>query len=243
MPRQLMFGTVWAAALAAAVSAQSNGQPSGQQDPNAGSRRNGNQTVTVTGCLQSGGTSASSGSTASGASPRTGASGTGAEFILTNVSSSSGAGSRTGSSGTGTPSSTGSTGSAGAPAGNPGTPSRTGAEPGASTSSGAAGVSAQQTYRLTGNMGEMNKLVNRRVEVTGTIENQSGNPSGSGATSSTGGSPSGTGSTGSAGTPSTSPAGERASDMHRMSGDAPRLRVTSIHEVQGGPSCTPAGQP
>ena len=91
--------------------------------------------------------STAAGSAGSGSSSRTGASGGGAEFILTNVSSSvssmpgssNAGGSRTGSA-TGSPSSTGSTGSAGAAAGNPpagGTSSRSGSEAGVSTSSGA----------------------------------------------------------------------------------------------------------
>jgi hypothetical protein len=119
-------------------------------------------------------------------------------------------------------------------------------------------MSVQQTYRLTGNVGEMNKLVNRRVEVTGTVASQSATQSGAGA-SGTGaggstpgaagsqtpaGTPSGSGSTGSAAGGANRPTGERvAGDMQKMSGEVPRLQVTSIREVTGGPSCTPAGRP
>jgi hypothetical protein len=119
-------------------------------------------------------------------------------------------------------------------------------------------MSSPQTYRLTGNVGDMNKLVNRRVEVTGVVEGQSGSQPGTGAASGTvgssaggsgsqtaGGTASGAGSTGSAArTTSGSTSGDRsATGTQRTSGDAPRLRVTSIREVSGGPSCTPAGLP
>jgi hypothetical protein len=95
----------------------------------------------------------------------------------------------------------------------------------------------------------MNKLMNRRVEVTGIVETQSGPESRTEATSGTGAKGStaaGAGSQTAGGTASGpgSTAGERpGSGMDSMAGAAPRLRVTSIREVSGGPSCTPAGLP
>jgi hypothetical protein len=119
-------------------------------------------------------------------------------------------------------------------------------------------MSAANGYRLIGSMGELNKLVNRRVEVVGVIEGASGSgamtgtPSGTGTT---GNAPAGTPPTG--GTPPYTPGGTAAGapagagtptgSTPSMSGTSasmqsnlPRLRVTSIREVPG--TCSTQGQ-
>jgi hypothetical protein len=72
---------------------------------------------------------------------------------------------------------------------------------------------------LFGNVGEMNKMVNHRVEVTGNLEGSAGSGNASAPTGNTTGSASGQG----------------ASTM-------PRLRVVSAREIPGDTTCGPAAQ-
>ena len=204
MKRQIFFGTLLSTALAVGVGAQQT-PPSSSSSPGQSDRSG--QTVTVTGCLQSG--SGASGSTASsptgapaGQAGASSSSSRGGQFILANATMGSGSGSATGTTG-GTP-----------PAGAP-----------SSSSSSASGKS----YRLTGGDTEdLQKYVNSKVEVTGTLQDSSRSSSGStGATGSPStGAGAGTGTTGSA-------AGSSSSSM---AGNMPQLRVTSVRQVSG--SCT-----
>lgn len=162
MKRQIFFGTLLSTALAVGVGAQQT-PPSSSSTPGQSDRSG--QTVTVTGCLQSG--SGASGSTAS--SP-TGApagqagatSSSSGQYILANATMGSG------SSATGT---TGATPSAGA------------ATPSAGASSSA---STGKSYKLVGGDSEdLKKYVNSKVEVTGTLDSKSSS-SGAGSTGTTG---------------------------------------------------------
>ena len=155
MKRQIFFGTMLSAALAVGVGAQQT-PPSSSSSPGQSDRRG--QSVTVTGCLQSG--SGASGSTAS--SP-TGApagqagatSSSSGQYILANATMGSG------SSATGT----------------------TGATPSAGASSSA---STGKSYKLVGGDSEdLKKYVNSKVEVTGTLDSKSSS-SGAGSTGTTG---------------------------------------------------------
>lgn len=155
MKRQIFFGTLLSTALAVGVGAQQT-PPSSSSTPGQSDRSG--QTVTVTGCLQSG--SGASGSTAS--SP-TGApagqagatSSSSGQYILANATMGSG------SSATGT----------------------TGATPSAGASSSA---STGKSYKLVGGDSEdLKKYVNSKVEVTGTLDSKSSS-SGAGSTGTTG---------------------------------------------------------
>lgn len=250
-----MFGTVWSAALAVAVSAQSGAQTPGQRG-RTGNNQNERQ-MTVTGCLQSGDASGTGPASTSGSSSPSATSGTSrADFILTNVSvsgstmsgGSSGADSRpvgrakstagAGTAGTANPTGSGSTAGVGSGSG------------AGSTATGSTTASAQGAYRLTGNIGEMNKLVNRRVEVTGTLDTKEGaGASGVGTVpNASTGAQTGSGTT-RTGAPDTA-SSRTGSDSTRMAGDRvggtaqapasemPSLRVTSIREVSGGANCS-----
>ena len=156
MKRQIFFGTMLSAALAVGVSAQqtppSSASTPGQSDRSA-------QTVTVTGCLQSG--SDASGSTASSpagapAGQAGATSSSSGQYILANATTGSG------SSATGT----------------------TGATPPAGASSSSA--STGKSYKLVGGDSEdLKKYVNSKVEVTGTLDSKSSS-SGAGSTGTTG---------------------------------------------------------
>lgn len=114
------------------------------------------------------------------------------------------------------------------------------------------------SYRLSGNAGEMNKLVNHRVQVTGTLDTMSGTSavsgggmsgmgtgtgSGTGSGSATGslsgsgtGSAAGTGS--SAGSSASGSTGSSASGT-MSGGGMPQVRVTSVKDLGG--SCSSGG--
>jgi len=147
-----MLGTVFSAALAVAVSAQSAGQtPDSEQNKSRDTRSQAAQTVTVTGCLKA--ANAAGGSEAGAPTPGTPnqrASGSG--YILTDATSS--------------------TGTAGA---TPGTP--TAGNP--TATSGATSATTATSYRLSGSSSEFTSLVGKRVEVKGSVQNRSGSSSGS----------------------------------------------------------------
>jgi len=260
MKRQLVYGTVCSAALAAAVSAQTGAQTPAQSG--SATNPNSQQVVTVTGCLQSGSPSGTSTLGASSPSRTPGDTRAGAEFILTNVttggtsmsSAAGGADSRTGG-GAGSASATGSTG-AGTAKPTTGGGSATG-DPGSgavSTDSGGRQGSPRNGYRLTGNVGDMNKLVNRRVEVTGTLDPQSGVEPGKetvsgardvGSSGAAAGTRPGGGTSTSPGAGSTvSTPGATGSDpsMQGTPNDFPSLRITSIREIPGDGSCSSGRQ-
>ena len=108
--------------------------------------------------------------------------------------------------------------------------------PTAAPRAGSKSVPVQRSYRIFGSVGEMNKLVNHRVEVTGTLDDR---PSGAGAGvvsdatvngAGTGGAPlAGTTGSGNATGPGASPG-------------MPRLRVTSARELPGGETCAAGGR-
>jgi hypothetical protein len=226
MRRDFMLGTVFSAALAVAVSAQSGSQePTANQDRTGGNANRGAtaQTVTVTGCLRpaestgssgagsaASGTGAGASATPSTANQRTGTAAT-AGYILTDasVSNSSGAASSTGTAGSTTPTN---------PPANPST--------GAATS-GKSGT----TYRLTGSGSDFSSLVGKRVEVKGTLQNRTGSSSGSETGSTPGSTPNPTGSTAGGGQGESARTGAM-SGMNNM----PQLRATSVKEVPG--SCS-----
>ena len=167
MKRNILFGSVLAAALSVGLGAQA---PSGApQDPTAppSSPRpspsaqapsqkddSSSKTITVTGCLQADSASATgtSGAGAPGApaggAPAGGASSSKSEsFILANASEGSGAG------------------AAGA----------AGAAGGAAGTAGSASKSSASQYKLTGgNKGDLTKYVNSKVEIKGKLDSAGG---------------------------------------------------------------------
>jgi hypothetical protein len=222
MKRHVLFGTMLSAALAVGLSAQTGS--AGSQTPGQQSQQSQNQQqVTVTGCLMEGaGTMAgASGGTAtatgSGTSTGTGTSGTSgtqtgtqrsgsmdAKFHLTNAQvtpSDKTATSGTGTSGTGT----------------------------SGTASGTSGTTSEMKVQLVGGDNQdLQRYVNSRVEVRGTLmTNQDRNRAGAGTGTATGtGTGTGTG-TATGGTSS-----------NRQGGDqmAQRVRVTSVRQI--ATSCT-----
>lgn len=98
MKRHMILGTVFSAALAVGVSAQSTGAQSGQQSSQKQSQ---SQQVTVTGCLKdadmAGGTAGTSGTTGQATKP----SRSEAKFMLTDARVTSGSTGTAGTSGTG----------------------------------------------------------------------------------------------------------------------------------------------
>jgi hypothetical protein len=159
MKRQLFFGTLFAAALSAGISAQtpqpSSSTPQTPQTPTSSTAQQGsrdkNQQVTLTGCLQSGSgasTSGTTGTAASGSQKSGSSSMSGGDFVLANAKM----GGSSGSSATGTT----------------GTPS-------SATSSSS---SAADKYKLTGHEGDLRKYANSQVEVRGTIDSKSSSTSG-----------------------------------------------------------------
>lgn len=158
MKRNLFLGTLFSAALAVGVSAQTGSQ-AGQQGSQKQSQQN--MQVTVTGCLHSadmaGGGAA--GTTGTGTAGTTGQSrsSSSAEFMLTNAKITSGGSGMAGTTGTGT------TGTTGATAGSMG------------------------KFKLTGgNQQELREYVNSQVEIHGTLQHQAANPSGAAAGTGTG---------------------------------------------------------
>jgi hypothetical protein len=145
MKRNILFGSLLAAALSVGVGAQQAPPPSagqagtgssaGQEKAQSSSR----DQITVTGCLQPAG----------GASGATGTSGSASksskadDFILANATTGAGAA------------------SAGAPAG----------EAGAAT--GTAGSGGSQ-YKLTGKTDELKQMVNSKVEIRGKLDSAAG---------------------------------------------------------------------
>lgn len=160
MKRHVMLGTVFSAALAVGVSAQSAGQsptsqspttqsptsqsPTAQQDTDRSSNA---RTITVTGCLKPD-TSASS-TTSPGAPPNPAgsptASASSTSYILTEMSGSGAAS-------------------------NPASPTE-------SPSPTATTGSAAKTYKLTGSTTDFASLVGKKVEVKGTLQSRSGSSS------------------------------------------------------------------
>lgn len=202
MKRQIIFGTMLSAALTVGVSAQSGGQAYPGSDQESSKSSKSAQTVTLTGCLESGSTAAGSDTSAMGQSGTSKA--TDRDFVLTNASP---AGGSTGTSGTGAPGST---------AG------------GAATGGAGSSSATASTYKLSGSTGELKKLVNHKVEVTGRVEHADGSSSMGGT-----GSTSGTGGTGGSAT-----SGSKSGSAG-MKSDMPRLRVTSVKDVAG--SCSGGG--
>jgi hypothetical protein len=225
MKRQLIFGTMLAAALGVGVGAQS--AQSGQAgQPGSSTQERGAKAVTVTGCLQQASNTGSAQSAPSDTTARQQAGSQNAQFILTSATTSRGS-TGSGASATGTGTSGAST-----------TPGAT-TTPGASTTPGATAsgsTSGQMTYRLMGgDSANLQQYVNSRVEVTGTLQGgDRGSRTGSttestGAAAGTGtgtGAPAGAGATGSGST-----AGSARSDR-----GGPMLHVTSVRQVSG--SCT-----
>ena len=153
-----LAAAAWSAQIAAQTSGSSTRSQSGQQN-----------TITVTGCLQSGGQMSGSTGTTGSTSGTTGSSASG-RFMLTNAhtdTSASGTTSRPGSTSTGT----------------------------STAGSSTAGTSGS-TYILEGKTNELQPHANHEVQITGRLSStsSSGSPSG---TSSTGSTTSGTSSTGS----------------------------------------------
>jgi len=232
MKRNVFFGTVFSAALAVGVSAQTGS--AGSQSPSQSATKA--QQVTVTGCLQSagmatgtttgaGGTgtgTTGSGTTGSGTSgtgtsgAATGAptgmnapGGSGAEFMLTNAKMGSGA-TATGAAGSATTGSgTGGTGSA---------------MSGTSGTGSSASTKGNRFMLSGGNPQELRQYINSQVEISGTLQPGTGGTgmgtgTGSGSATGTGtatGSGSATSGSGAAGT---------------MAADAQRLRVTSVKQI------------
>lgn len=169
MTRNVVFGTVFSAALAVGVAAQTTG--SQQTDPQSQQSQQGQQ-VTVQGCLQSadiaGGTAGTSGT---GTSGTTGSqqSGSGAQFMLTNAKVTSGGTGGTGTSGT---SGTGTSGT-----------------------SGTSSSMSDTKFKLTGgNQQELRQYVNSQVEIRGTLRQGGASSGGTGTSGSGTGSGYGTGS-------------------------------------------------
>jgi hypothetical protein len=159
MKRNILYGSLLAAALSVGVGAQSTPPPSagqagtgssaGQEKAQSSSR----DQITVTGCLQSAG----------GASGATGTTGSASksskpdDFILASATTGAGAS------------------AAGAPAG----------QAGAAT--GTTGSGGSQ-YKLTGKTDELKQMVNSKVEIRGKLDSAAGaSPSGAPATSSASG--------------------------------------------------------
>ena len=170
----------------------------GAQQPTAGqagqSSDQSSRPVTVTGCLQS---APSSGAPATGDTTSKPQSGSQAQYILTNATPATAGTSATGTAGTG-------------------------ATPGAGSTKGSAG--AAKTFRLQGgDSSDLQKYVNSKVEVTGTLASSSERGTSGAAGSATGaGTGTGTGSaTGSTASGATS----------GMSGSMQALRVTSVRQV------------
>jgi hypothetical protein len=219
MRRDVILGCVVAGAMTFAVSAQD--PQTGQGSGSRAAQSRDNQTITVTGCLSNAAstTGARTGTGGTGTGTSTGT-GTGAgtqgttrggqqQFVLNNATIGKGSGA-TGSAGTGT------SGTAG---------------------SGAAGTSAGMgtTYRLTGgNNEELQKYLNSKVEIRGTL--QSGNQTGkTGATGTGTGAGTGTG-TGSgtattSGTSSSAGASGQRSQDRSGNENMQTLRVTSVTQI------------
>jgi len=144
MKRNVVFGSIVAIAMSVGVAAQS-GSSSPQTPPSSSSRSS--QSVTVTGCLQSGSPSATGTSgTAAG-----GAAASAESFILANAKV--GAGDKA---------------AAGAPSSTATPPSST------AGTSGAASAGSASQYKLTGgSKDDLKKYANSQVEITGKLDSAS----------------------------------------------------------------------
>ena len=155
MRRHLILGTVFSAALAVGVGAQSGGQsptgqpPTGQpptgQPPTGQDTKSSSsaaQTITVTGCLKA---DSSSPSAAPGAPAGAPASSASAGFILETSGS----------------------GAAATPASPTESPSPT----------ATSGSSSSKTYKLSGSSSDIASLVGKKVEVKGTLQSRAGGAS------------------------------------------------------------------
>jgi hypothetical protein len=203
MKRNLLFGTVLSAALAAGVAAQGGSTATGQSSSKTQDQQN---QVTVTGCLQNadmagagaagtaGSTSGSAGT--SGAAGQSTASG-GAQFMLTNATMAKT--SASGTSGTAT-SGTGTSGTAS----------------GTSTSGTSGAAGANRFLLVGGNQQNLKQYLNSQVEVQGRLD-QSKGAAGAGSTAT------GTGST----TSGSATAGQSSGRM----ADVQRLQVTSVRQI------------
>jgi hypothetical protein len=148
MKGNILFGTVFSAALAVSVAAQ--GTAGSQADQKSSTSKQ----VTVTGCLQNadtaGGTAGTSGTgTAGSAASGSQASGSArAQFMLTNAKlTSGGAGATSGTAGTGT---------------------------GTGTAGSATATAANKFLLTGGNQQELKKYLNSEVEIRGTLQPRSG---------------------------------------------------------------------
>src|SRR6185503_8911208 len=189
--KEARMRNVWIGSMAALALACSAGLAAQTTTPStSSSTQSGQNTVTVTGCLQSAG--ASGGSTATGTAGTTTAgtsstAGGSDRFMLANARMGSGASSRTGTSGTTATGSTAGTSTASA----------------AGTTAGATAGSARgagSSYTLDGNASELRRHVNHQVEITGRLDSSSSMGGGSRATETTtaGGTTAGAGATGAA---------------------------------------------
>ena len=193
MKRHFMFGTVFSAALAVAASAQT---PTGQSGSTAGSSSSSGQTVTLTGCLRSGSSSATVRAGRRRVDQTAGSSSaSGGGFILERMCPLL----------VRPPAAPAGRALVRRLAGARGPPVRPAARPAPAAAVRPPAVAAHG-YRLTGSL-ELSGLVGKRVEVTGTMANSSGSIMGSGSSTSgsTGGSA--TGSTGGSATGSTGGSG------------------------------------
>lgn len=243
MRRTFLFGTVFAAAMAVGVGAQSG---SATQDRSADHQSSREQNVTVTGCLQSadawsgsstGATGAATGSTAGSATGTTAGStaGTtssgsygsstatnpaGARFVLTNVSMNG----RTGDTTSGSPTTT--------------SGSQMSGQPGATGTTGSFnGVNTALWLMAASTTDDWSKYLNQRVEVKGMLmnNNPAASPYGSGGSATTTAPGSTTTSGATAGGSPTGSASGAPGSMYGSQNQASMgtLHVTSIKEVSG----------
>ena len=252
MKRQVIFGTVFSAALAVGVGAQSPGSTSGSQSASPQGPAASGQQVTVVGCLQGGdmasstgsstsagsagsatgstagappaGTAGTTGSSATGSSATADRSGAiaGGQFVLTNAQVS------TGSSGA-TAGSTGATGATTA-AGTSGT---------AAAGSASAAGAGSRFVLVGGNQQNLRQYANSKVEITGMLDHQGTAGAAAAGTGSTAGATTGSttgATTGSTASPTGAGAGSTMSGSSHgahagMSHDGAKLHVTSVRQV------------
>lgn len=208
MKRNLFFGTVLSAALAAGVAAQTTGTAPGQSSSRTQDQQN---QIIVTGCLQNAdmaGAGAAAGTSGS-ATSSAGATGqtTGydkAQFMLTNA----------------TMAKTSAPGAAGAATSGTGT---SGSTAGSATSGTSGAAGANRFLLVGGNQQNLKQYLNSQVEVQGRLEPSK---AGTGATGST------ASGTGTAATGTGSAAGQSASRM----ADVQRITVTSVRQIAS--TCT-----
>jgi hypothetical protein len=170
--RNVWIGTVAALAFAAGLAAQTSTSPA-----TTSTQQTGQNTVTVTGCLQAAdsmgaATTGTAGSTTPGTSSTEASRGSD-RFVLNNATMGSAA-SRTGTSGTtATGTSTAGTSTAGTST--------------AGTSTAGAARTAGSSYMLDGNASELRRHINHQVEITGRLDSSASasRPATAGGTTST----------------------------------------------------------